>query len=201
MKTQKKTAIASYIPAFITAAIGVATVIIYLLLIPAATVMTCLLIAAISVIPFIMTFVNNALKLGVPVPLLALIFLHFMWSVDVGTAMGVYKALPWWDLFVHGYFGLLASALLYCLFIRFEGKKPDVLHCFVIALMVVGLAGLWEIFEFTADAIFHNDIQNVQSALDAGKPALLDTMTDIMIAIVGSALFFAGDAIVRHKKK
>lgn len=196
-KDNKGRAIFAYMPAIITVAIGIITLVLYALFSPKKTIVTYLMIPGITVIPFILIFLNRKLKLGVPSALFPLICLHFIWSVHVGTAMGMYKVLPWWDLLVHGYFGLLGCAVVYYMFINFEGKKPGPINYISIFIIVVGLAGLWEIFEFTCDLIFHNDVQNVQSAIARGGNPMADTMTDILIAMLGALIFYA-ILLVRH---
>ncbi len=196
-KKEWKSAVCAYIPAMITVAIGIVTLVLYALFSPQKTVVTYLMIPGITVVPFILIFLNRKLGLGVPAPVFSLICLHFIWSVHVGTAMGMYKILPWWDLLVHGFFGTLGCAVIYYMFIKFEGKKPRPVNYLIIILAVIGLAGLWEIFEFVCDLILHNDVQNVQSAIARGANPLTDTMTDIIIAIAGALIFYA-ILIVRH---
>lgn len=195
-KNSKEKAIIAYLPAIITVAIGIATLILYACFSPKKTVVTYLMIAGISLLPALLIWLNRKFDLGVPSLLFPLICLHFIWSVDVGTAMGMYKTLPWWDLFVHGYFGVLGCAVIYFMFIKFEGKKPSPLNYALIFIALVGLAGLWEIFEFTCDLIFHNDVQNVYSAIARGGNPMADTMTDILIAMAGALLFY-GCLLVR----
>ena len=71
--------------------------------------------------------------------------------------------------------------------------------CFALALGVV-----WEIYEFTADALLHTNMQKF--ALESGEPlvgrnALMDTMKDLIVDTLGALVMsIIGYVSLKHKK-
>ena len=71
--------------------------------------------------------------------------------------------------------------------------------CFALALGVV-----WEIYEFTADALLHTNMQKF--ALESGEPlvgrdALMDTMKDLIVDTLGAlAMSIIGYISLKYKK-
>ena len=61
----------------------------------------------------------------------------------------------------------------------------------MIFLAVMGLAGLWEVWEYICDRLFvGNDAQNIAGSIASGVSVMTDSMTDIMISIPGVFLFY-----------
>lgn len=54
----------------------------------------------------------------------------------------------------------------------------------------MGFGALWEIFEYLGDTWFDLDSQRVQESIALGKSPVADTMEDLMITLVGIAVFF-----------
>lgn len=54
----------------------------------------------------------------------------------------------------------------------------------------MGFGALWEIFEYLGDTWFDLDSQRVQESIGFGKSPVADTMEDLMITLVGIAVFF-----------
>jgi hypothetical protein len=106
-------------------------------------------------------------------------------TLFLGEVYGLYVRFWWWDILMHGAsavgFGLIGFVLM---FMMFQGDRLAAPHgaiaffafCFAVAIGVT-----WEVFEFTADQLFGMNMQ---------KSGLVDTMTDLIIDIVG-ALFGA----------
>lgn len=139
---------------------------------------------------FALTALNKKFKLGIPLFAVSAVCLHLVLSIDCGTVLGFYDLFSWWDLMSHGMFGLVYCVVLLYLYRRFHGKSPNLFGLVSIFLMLMGLAALWEVFEFTAGAILNIDMQCVEEAIAAGQSPVIDTMTDIIIAIAGSAIFY-----------
>lgn len=177
-----------------------------------------------AVVQFVIIFLNRRFSLGLPYYLIALMALHSVLSVDMGTSLGFYGRFPWWDTFVHCFFGFLAAATLYYLYLRFKGKEADAFDCLVILLIVLSFAALWELFEYVMGAILKSDMQDVYgltgkivehviAARNGGSTADLvtlmreeinpvsDTMFDMTVAIVGAVVFFAVLYLTRKIKR
>ena len=175
-------------------------------------------------VQFVIDFLNRWLKLGLPYYLVALMALHAVLSVDMGTSLGFYGRYSWWDSSVHCFFGLLAAATLYYLYPRIKGKEANAFDALVIFLIVLAFAAIWELFEYVAGIIFNSDMQDayrltgdivnhINEARAAGSTAdmytlmrempnpVSDTMFDMTVAIIGAAVFFAILYPVRFIKK
>lgn len=160
-----------------------------------------LAIAFIVLVPFAFLAIDKLGKFNFPFYLYALTCVHVVFAVDLGTTLGFYGKISWWDLFVHGYFGFLGCAVFYYLYLRFEKTPPKPIHYIVFLLLTVSIAGFWEMYEYVADLFLHNDMQAVQSALDKGLSPVADTITDMMIAIPGALLFELSLLLSRLFKK
>ena len=181
----------AFLPAIFTVVAAVVTIIIYATVLNGDRVSTYLAVALVPLFPFACVIANLKWRLGIPQYLMALICLHIIFAVDCGTTMGFYGKFAWWDLFVHGFFGFLGCDTLYYLYMRLEGKRPNLIYHIVIILLTISLAAIWEIYEFVAGLLLNIDMQGVGSALALGKNPLADTITDIVIALAGVAVFYA----------
>lgn len=175
-------------------------------------------------VQFGIAYANRRFKLGLPYYLVALMALHSFLSVDMGTSLGFYGRIVWWDTAVHCFFGLLAAATLFYLYPRIKGKEANLFDVIVIFLIVLSFAAIWELFEYVAGIIFNSDTQDVYrltgdivnhvaEARAAGNTADLttlmqelpnpvsDTMFDMTLAVIGTAIFFAILFPVRWIKK
>lgn len=120
-----------------------------------------------------------------------LILIHVVLAMDLGNAMNFYMRFAFWDTVMHTYFGFVASVGLYVIFLMSGGDKmkPAVLLATVF-LAAMGGGAIWEIFEYVTDALLGKDAQQVWASLDAGRNPVYDTMTDIIVTAIGSALFY-----------
>lgn len=191
MQNSKVRAFCDYLPAIVTAVLGIATFIIYITAIPGHDAGRGLFVGLAPIFPFVVILINRKLKLNIPMYLIILLCLHLVLAADAGTALGAYTRFAWWDLMVHCLFGFYCCGILYHLYIKVAQKEPRVLQFVAIALLTISVATLWEVYEFVADLVLHTDMQRVGEALSQGISPLTDTMTDILIAILGSLLFYA----------
>lgn len=138
---------------------------------------------------FVITFIPDALRryarLVLPfayeIGLMMFVFL----SLIAGEYFNIYGKLLWWDDMLHfmsglvvGYIGLLA--------LHIDDKRkgavsgPWFAAIFVFSLVVTS-AAIWEVFEFSVDQLAHGHMQY----------GLVDTMVDIIDALVGGAIIGA----------
>lgn len=143
------------------------------------------------------TLIAKFTPVKIPVYLIAEASLSAVLSVNLGTAFNLYEVLPCWDLILHGYFGVWCAQAAWMLL---KSEKP-VMRYIISFVCVMGVAALWEVFEFTSDIILDGDAQRVQESLALGINPILDTMTDIIIAAVGYAAFAAVSILCRTKVK
>ena len=144
-----------------------------------------------ALLPFVVPIISLFLKKPLPTALAWALAAFVIMAVGLGTCMGLYAAIPWWDLLLHALSGLLCSVTIFILIIRWGGAKLAPAGCMVIiAVFTLGISGLWEIIEYITDAITGNDAQKVAESLAAGKAGTADSMEDMLISLVGVAVFY-----------
>lgn len=175
---------------------GVATAIIYPLTAEEVKAYLFAEIFLLALVPALITLVSSRTQLKIPFSLNAAISLHIILAVHMGTVLDFYHVIPCWDLLMHGYFGFWGAWLVYILFdFCGAGEMHPVGKLLLVFLGVMGLAALWEVGEFAVDLLFGSDAQRVAEALASGANPVQDTMTDIIVAIVGAVVFFAALAV------
>ena len=135
------------------------------------------------VLTFLPVIIERNMKIDLPAEFEILIILFIYASLFLGEIHNYYTLFWWWDIILHigsgialGFLGFLLMFMLYE-----ENKiraKPVtiVLFSFCFALAA---GAMWEIFEFSIDNIFGQDMQ---------KSGLVDTMWDLIVD-AGGALF------------
>ena len=144
-----------------------------------------------ALLPLVIPVVSLFLKKPLPTAFAWALAVFVIMAVGMGTVMGLYDKISWWDLLLHGLSGLLCAIAIFMLIIRWGGAKLSPAGCMVIiAVFALGISGLWEIIEYAFDAISGNDAQKVAESLAAGKAGTADSMEDMMISLVGVAVFY-----------
>ncbi len=179
------------IPAVLTSLAAGITLAVYPAVTEAIDPVVYALVVAASAIPWLLPRLARKLGLVITPPLNTLIIIHIVFSCFLGSAMGFYKRFPLWDLLMHGLFGLIGAVVMYAVLHTLFANRTRIGFACVIGLCVMGLAALWEVFEYTADLVLGGDAQRVKEALLAGLPPIKDTMTDIVITMVGLGVFYA----------
>ncbi|MDD2519105.1 MAG: hypothetical protein PHG18_04390, partial [Bacilli bacterium] len=103
----------------------------------------------------------------------------------VGSMLNAYDTIPMFDKIMHLSSGVVSSVLGIILLVSFKKYDDESLAfniLFIIATTFM-VAGLWEIFEYSADKVFSGDAQRV---IETG---INDTMQDIIAAFFGSISF------------
>lgn len=187
-----------WLPSLVTLVLAAVTLIIYPYTVERIDPIVYAQVTAAALIPAILLFLGRLRKSPFPALLNALIALHVVLASFLGSALGFYRHIPWWDLLMHGFFGFVAAAVLYILLLRQNGRSLGMATLLtVVFLSVMGLAALWEGFEYAADLILGGDAQRVLEALETGISPIKDTMTDILITIAGVGVFYSGLLIDR----
>ena len=111
----------------------------------------------------------------------------------LGTVMGFYGSVWWYDLVMHFIFGWLACYIglfFACKLAPIDRLRPlfVILFCFAVSLM---FAALWEIFEFSGDVLIGNNAQGNPILTAEGNYVIdvTDTMEDILCNTCGALLF------------
>ena len=125
-------------------------------------------------------------KWGIKIPpIMELMFLIFVFFAQtLGSVLDFYQKYYFYDKIVHFSSGLFDSFVgIYILVVLNNyNKKNIVFNVIMIIFTAMAIAGFWEIFEFVANTIFGGDAQKVMLT------GVNDTMTDIIVALLGSLL-------------
>ena len=137
-------------------------------------------LAIIPLILFPLILVKSKFKLGVKELFVYYIFIFL--SYFLGSVVNLYNTTDWYDVLVHfcsGFFSFFSG-----LFIIDKigiGKKSLLFRIFFSFLVVMSIAGLWELFEFGCDILLGTNLQHS----DIG---VMDTMIDVLVAFIGGIL-------------
>ena len=153
-----------------------------------------------TAIPLIFPALERWAKIRVPYFINATIAFHIIISIDLGTALNAYGFIPHYDKFLHAFFGLWCAQLIYFFMLRWGGKNLSKTGiCALVTLSVLGVAALWEVFEFTTDCIFDGDAQLWKYRVAHGLNPMTDTMMDIVVTLIGITVFLI-TLYIDHKK-
>lgn len=131
--------------------------------------------------------------------LLLIVLVFAFGAVVVGEIFNAYGTIWWWDDLIHTFggliLGLIGMLLIYFFNVRYSLKlNPLLVAVFAFSFAISALV-LWEVFEFTGDALFKTDMQRWtepanfeilgQSYQGSG---LRDTMSDLIVGWIGAMI-------------
>lgn len=131
-------------------------------------------------------FMFKRKKVNLPLEFEMVITLFIYCSFFLGEANNFYSKFPWWDLMLHTFSGIILglSGFLY-LYLFWKTKRlkasPFFIGLFTFAF-AMAIGGVWEIFEFGFDNIFHGGDYVMQAG------GLRDTMGDLIVDAIGALL-------------
>lgn len=128
--------------------------------------------------------IRKIFKINIPDRLEFIYLIYVFGAHFLGSIVGLYSSVYWFDALIHFISGILASFVgLYVLCLFHKYKKNELwFPIFFMVCFSVMVAGCWEFLEFFCDLILGG---NVQHALDTG---VRDTMEDMLVATLGSLL-------------
>lgn len=164
-----------------------------------------------GVIAMIMpNILSKKFKLQIPSNMLFLYTLFLYGAIYLGEVKSFYYSVPHWDTILHTFSGAMLGALGFSFvsLLNKEEKIPVQLSPIFVALcafcFAVTLGVLWEVYEFTFDGLLGLNMQKF--ALEGGgeligRAALVDTMKDLIVDIIGAfAMSFIGYISLKYKK-
>lgn len=158
---------------------------------------TCL---AMSFLPIIVKPLKIKFTRILAVYYLIAITLHFL----VGRAFNAYHT-EYYSFVIHLINSFLMGVIIYGMILRTQKKQGKLFMFLMVTASVVLIGALWEIVEFFVDRLFDGNMQrtleNVSREPFLGKRAILDTMLDICMDVLGGACagLFAG--AIKFKSK
>lgn len=119
----------------------------------------------------------------------------------LGGACAFYDQFQYWDTFCHTFFGMISGVVFIYLIHLFHIEKMNLFALAILELFfTLGLAGIWELFEFACDCMFHTDFQKIVLSVEQGKLPQWDTMMDMLVAFLGCLAHYIGYIIYRQIK-
>lgn len=157
------------------------------------------LLTVLCIIPLIMlVYLLDKLKIyHMDEVLIFFYYLFILLALVIGSVMGLYYKIWWFDLLVHFVSGFMTSIVAFVILQENKIiKKKNKWFCIAfIIIFSVFIGACWEYFEFFCDKLFKADAQWVK------KTGMNDTMTDMLIATLASILSALYFIYYFHKKK
>lgn len=145
------------------------------------------ILTTLSIIPILLVplLIKKLFKYDVSEELKLIYYLFIIVSLVLGSILGLYYRISWFDLLAHFLSGAFVSFVSLILIkhkrlLKKENTGFIILFMLSASLMV---ASCWEFFEFFSDKILGGDVQWVV------KTGVDDTMTDMLIASLGSIIY------------
>lgn len=144
-------------------------------------------LTVLSIIPILLipVLIKKIFKYEMSEVLKLIYYLFIIVSLVLGSILGWYHKISWFDLLAHFISGVFVSFI--SLIILKEKKLLKVENIGFIILFIicfaVTISSCWEFFEFFSDKLLGGDAQWVATT------GVDDTMTDMLIALLGSIGF------------
>ncbi len=151
-----------------------------------------------SILPIIMIpyLIDKIFSYHPSPTLLNCYYLFVLLTLSIGSVLGFYQRIAWFDLLMHWISGEMSVLISWILLERFhllKQERKEFIFLFSI-LFAVSIACGWEFFEFFSDKIFGGDTQYV---IETG---VNDTMEDLGMGTLGS-FFVASVTFCQMKRK
>ena len=149
------------------------------------------------------SFLRKRFKVDVPAALSVVILLFAFSALVLGDGLDFYGRFTCWDSVLHGFSGVILSfvALWLIHVIMVGNDKYIYFNKYFLALFLVmfslGMGACWEIVEYTYDSLSGTNTQQFMASTTGsiftaediplcGHAALRDTMTDLILDLVGA---------------
>lgn len=142
-------------------------------------------------------YLRDRLHWVIPYSLESIYLLFLLCSIYLGEVHNFYFRFKYWDSILHTMSGGMLTIIgFYLILILNQVEKLDVgLSPLFIALFAFSFAVtcgvLWEIYEFTCDALFGTNMQKFMTyggEILVGQAALADTMKDLILDLVSALI-------------
>lgn len=155
-------------------------------------------------------FLKRKTSLTIPSAMLIMYAVFLYCAIYLGEVRDFYYRVPHWDTILHIFSGAALGALGFSVvsLLNKSGAMTFSLSPIFVALFAfcfaLSLGVIWEIYEFTVDCLLHTNMQKY--ALETGEPligqaALMDTMKDLIVDIIGASIMsVTGYISLKYKK-
>lgn len=138
-------------------------------------------------------------KIDIPDILEIIVIVFIYASTFMSVRFNLYYKFFWWDDLLHTFSGIIIGFLGFIFVFKLNENYSLNLNPFLVALFAfcfsVTMGVLWEVFEFTTDAVLKTTHQKWDLPADSillGKPyqgsGLRDTMSDLILDSIGALL-------------
>lgn len=192
----KNTKLKHWVPTF---AFGVVTVvaIIYYAACGGRQFTVYLQLAIALIVPAIVPLLGIITKKPFPLATSLMVGLLVVFGLDCAKSFGFYSFIPEYDKFLHSFFGLAGSVIIYIFVLRWNGGKLKPVGIMLLVFLgVMGLGAIWEVIEYYCSFIPGEDPQGVWGVIDTaiatgerGINPMYDTVEDLLVTMIGSAAF------------
>ena len=148
-------------------------------------------------------FLRKRFKVDVPAALSVVILLFAFSALVLGDGLDFYGRFTWWDSVLHGFSGVILSFVaLWLIHVIMAGNDKYIYFnkYFLVLFLVMfslGMGACWEIVEYTYDSLSGTNTQQFMASTTGsifgaedvplcGHAALRDTMTDLILDLVGA---------------
>ena len=163
------------------------------------------------VVMFLPTVFERRLSIHIPDYMCIMYFVFLYCAIYLGEVRSFYYLVPHWDTILHSFSGGMLGALGFTVITMLNNSKKTTLDLspFFIAMFAFSFAlaigTLWEIYEFTGDALFNLNMQKYRledgTAL-IGQIALRDTMKDLIVdALSALIVTIIGFSTIRRRNR
>lgn len=164
------------------------------------------------VVMFLPSCLDRRPNIDIPSHMYILYFVFLYCAIILGEVRNFYFVFPHWDTFLHCLSAMMLSTFGFTL-VDALNKAPHIslrlspkFICLFSFCFAVTIGALWEIYEFSFDALLGMNMQKFRledGTILAGRAALSDTMEDIITDVVGAFIisFIGLFARLRDEKK
>ncbi|MBC1482206.1 hypothetical protein HCJ52_03635 [Listeria sp. FSL L7-1485] len=143
------------------------------------------------------SIISRRFKFEIP-GLVYILFIVFLYgSIYLGTVQKFYSNVPHWDKILHTFSGAMLGAIGFSFVSLLNSNskvvmklKPGFIAVFAFCFAVT-MGAFWEVYEYTFDGIMDLNMQryNLSNGTPlTGRAVLQDTMSDIIVDIVGALI-------------
>lgn len=162
------------------------------------------------ILSFIPSIIEKKLKYEIPDVMEVAYILFCAANNILGEIGNFYATVSWWDDMLHTMSGVLIAIVGFSLIkilnknVKSFSASPLFTAIFVVCLAMT-IGAIWEIFEFSVDSLVGSNMQRYRDSITqepfVGQQALVDTMSDLIEAFLGSMIVAITGYIMMVKKK
>lgn len=143
------------------------------------------------------SIIARRFRFELPVILYSMFIIFLYCAIFLGEVQNFYYIIPFWDVILHGFSSLMLGFFGMMVISILNHNEDIVFHLSPVFVVVfafcfaVSFNTIWEIYEFSVDSIMGLNMQKYITAdgtVLVGHAALVDTMKDIIVDVIGAAL-------------